>query len=246
MRPIRRSILIPAALALLLVAANGTCSRAEVESDRVYGLTADSTFAQGCFPPLACPVALAAYLGGTFRLHRLLAGDGFELYEVREVYWVVRNQGQDLPITGSGTFEDGVDEDRLILDLRLGEAAPETFDSGLVPSGPAGSSKIDITISLHGQTYLDTVIGVHAIAFERQGEDTPCGPSGLVCRSDTEICVARTPVGPATVYTCEPVPQGCEQDRTCSCAGAVLCRDGFDVCSETGPNQLQCECPLCQ
>ena len=76
--------------------------------------------------------------------------------------------------------------------------------------------------------------------------DTPCGPSGLICRTDTEVCVARTPVGPAIVYECEPVPQGCDQDRSCACAGVALCQDPFNVCTETGANQLQCECPLCQ
>jgi len=246
MMPVRLARLLPAFVALLLVGANGTCDPAAGKPDSVYGLTAESRLMQGCFAPLACPVALSPYIGGTFRLHWLAAGDTFELYAVRDVYWIARIAGQDVPITGSGTWVDGVDEDRLRLDLRVGDAPVQTFDSGAVPSGPPGSSDIDVTISINGQTYLDTVIDVRAISFDRKDKGTPCGPSGLVCDTQTEVCVARTPVGPAIVYECQPVPQGCESDRSCGCAGAALCQDPFHVCTELGANQIQCECPLCQ
>jgi hypothetical protein len=246
MKPGRLASLLPAIVALLLVGANGSCDPSAAKPDEVYGLTAESTLAQGCFAPLACPVALSPYIGGSFRLHWLAGGAAFDLYAVQDVYWVARIAGQDLPITGSGLYVDGVDEDRLRLDLRVGDAPPQSFDSGVVPSGPPGSSDIDITISINGQSYLDTVIDVRAIAFHSRAKGTPCGPSGLVCHTDTEVCVARTPVGPAIVYECKPVPQGCEQDRGCACAGSALCQEAFDVCTETGPNQLQCECPLCQ
>ena len=73
---------------------------------------------------------------------------------------------------------------------------------------------------------------------------TPCGPKS--CDPLTEVCVARSPIGPSIQYDCQPIPSGCDQDRTCSCAGVSLCTAPFTSCSEQGPNQLSCECLLCQ
>lgn len=75
---------------------------------------------------------------------------------------------------------------------------------------------------------------------------TPCGPNGLACDAATEVCVARQPVGPGIAYSCEPVPAGCASDRTCGCVGQTLCQGSFDVCSDSGQNQIICECPVCQ
>jgi hypothetical protein len=75
---------------------------------------------------------------------------------------------------------------------------------------------------------------------------TPCGPQGMQCDAATEICVARTPVGPAIVYNCVAVPPGCEGSRTCSCVAATLCTSGFNRCLDTGNNSVTCECPMCQ
>ena len=74
---------------------------------------------------------------------------------------------------------------------------------------------------------------------------TPCGP-GLHCDGAGEVCVSRYPVGPAIVYACEPVPNGCEIDRSCACAGPALCQGAFDTCHDAGPNAIACECPQCQ
>ncbi len=52
--------------------------------------------------------------------------------------------------------------------------------------------------------------------------------------------------GPAVVRTCEPVPAGCESDRTCACAGASLCPPPFDTCRDLGRNTMSCDCPQCQ
>lgn len=235
-----------ALLALFLIAAQGTCEPAIDEPAVVYGLTDDSTITKGCFPPLLCPTLGGQDLGGTFTLRHLWTGDGLHVYAVRDVYWLARIGGVDVPITGQGTYLDGDDVDRMLLDLRVGDEPVERFDSGEVPSGPPGVDEIDITISIHGGTYLDTVIEIRALAFRPPASETPCGPSGLTCDAATEVCVAQTPIGPAIVYDCLPVPEGCEEDRSCGCAGAVLCESPFDVCSETGPNQLQCECPKCQ
>ncbi|HTM21595.1 MAG TPA: hypothetical protein VL172_13835 [Kofleriaceae bacterium] len=74
---------------------------------------------------------------------------------------------------------------------------------------------------------------------------TACGPTEF-CDPDLEVCVIRGPVGPGYSYTCEPVPAGCELDRSCDCVAATYCVDAFDTCSETPPNTIFCECPACQ
>jgi hypothetical protein len=232
------------AASLLLLGVNRSCDGG-ARSETVYGLTADSTLAEGCFPPLRCPVALSESLGGTFRLRLLAAGDSADLYEVRDVYWLARLHGEDVPITGSGTFIDGPVDDQMHLELRIGDDERQAFDSGPVRSDSRGVDQIDITVSINGQSYFDTVIDIHAAAFPPMNR-TPCGPAGLVCDSDTEVCVARTPIGPAIVYGCEAVPDGCGDDRSCACAGVALCEGAFGNCTEQGENQLQCECPKCQ
>ena len=80
------------------------------------------------------------------------------------------------------------------------------------------------------------------------GATTPCPPTAdLECDTATEICVVQTPVGPGMTSSCEPVPDGCEADRTCDCAGDDLCKGAFDTCSEgTAENTIVCECPECQ
>jgi hypothetical protein len=74
---------------------------------------------------------------------------------------------------------------------------------------------------------------------------TPCGPSAS-CDRTSEICVSRGPFGPAVTYACEPVPPGCELDRSCACAAASVCEPPFDTCRDTAPNELFCECVECQ
>jgi hypothetical protein len=73
---------------------------------------------------------------------------------------------------------------------------------------------------------------------------TPCGQT--TCDATTEICVASFPHGPAIDYQCQPIPAGCEGDRSCRCAAATLCVAPFNLCTDAGPNQISCECPVCQ
>ena len=82
------------------------------------------------------------------------------------------------------------------------------------------------------------------------GPDAPsstgCG-TGPPCNYATEICVISTPVGPGESYACQPLPAGCDDDRTCGCVGATLCTGAFDTCTDRIPeNTVACECPQCQ
>ncbi len=245
MKRVRSRAVILVVLALLLLGARGRCEW-PVAAERVYALAAESSLVEGCFPPLRCPVAISEFLGGTFRLERRAAGQVLDVYAVRDVFWLARFGGEDVPITGSGTFFDGLLHDRLALDLRIGDREAARFDSGFVPTGPFGAPEIDLTISINGERGFDTAIAVRALAFAPPTDRMACGPTGLTCDPATEVCVARTPIGPAIVHSCEAVPAGCDADRTCGCAGAALCTGGFDRCTELGENELQCECERCQ
>lgn len=83
-------------------------------------------------------------------------------------------------------------------------------------------------------------------SFAPSAQKTACGPNGLSCDARTELCVQREPVGPAIVYECKPIPQGCQERRDCACVGAGVCTGGFNVCSDIGPNTVDCMCPMCQ
>jgi hypothetical protein len=74
---------------------------------------------------------------------------------------------------------------------------------------------------------------------------TPCGP-GLTCNA-SEICVVFGPFGPGSFSrTCEPVPAGCDLDRTCGCVSATLC-PAPHVCRdvEAPGDVILCECVAC-
>ena len=73
---------------------------------------------------------------------------------------------------------------------------------------------------------------------------TPCGPT-LTCDTPTEVCVAREQGGPGVFYSCEPVPAGCEADRSCRCVGAALCQPPSSTCMDDGSNAITCVCPAC-
>jgi hypothetical protein len=144
----------------------------------VYGLTDDSTFATGCFPPLACPGVVAESLVGTFRLTKVpfaepsAAPSRFDTYLVTDVDWLARYPGEDVPITGSGTYTRGGESEltqRMQLDLQVGDAEVQRFDSGLVPVDQVGPG-IDVTISINGMQFVDTVIRVRAILLPAESE----------------------------------------------------------------------------
>lgn len=248
-RPILRGrgVRLGAVLVALAVLGNDGCER----PGTVYGLTVDSSFVHGCFPPALCP-ALLADLRGTFRLRELAASarDPFaRTFVVNEVFWLVRRGDEDVRVRGWGIYRregEFAQLHRLTLHLSLGGEVPQIFDSGLVPTGAGAFPEIDARVSKNGERLFDTVFHVRAVPFaSREPGRTPCGP-GLTCDATTEICVARSPVGPAIVHECQPIPSGCEDDRSCGCAGQTLCSAPFDACFERAANALECVCLQCQ
>ena len=87
-----------------------------------------------------------------------------------DVYWLTRIGGEDVPIVGSGVYLRGGKAglmQRLQLDLQVGDDPVQHFDSGLVAIDQV-TPGIDVTISIYGEQYFDTVIDVHAIPLPPQ------------------------------------------------------------------------------
>jgi hypothetical protein len=71
-----------------------------------------------------------------------------------------------------------------------------------------------------------------------------CGPT-LRCK-DTELCVGKAPVGPATVYSCVAIPAGCGATANCACAAAAACTTPFLTCGDVKADEILCVCDGCQ
>jgi len=70
---------------------------------------------------------------------------------------------------------------------------------------------------------------------------TPCG--NITC-AENQICVRNAAW--QTSYHCKPVPKGCENDRSCKCAGKSLCAGGFSLCNDnSAKSTITCSCPAC-
>ena len=157
---------------LLLVCLTGPgaaqTNSTDVASNVLYELVEGSTYQHGCFPPCACPVSELLPVRGTFNLAAMTTADtAFRMFKVANVRWnVAQPDGTTMAITGCGTYKIGASGatapvQQLELDLKVGDAPVQHFDSGLVPV-TAPLPRIDITISTNGGVCLDTVIHVVA------------------------------------------------------------------------------------
>ncbi|HEU5181702.1 MAG TPA: hypothetical protein VFW45_13005 [Candidatus Polarisedimenticolia bacterium] len=160
----RTSSLALIALFFLLILAAGISPLAAQIDPVVYRLDKSSTFQKGCFDPCMCPVMFSGSERGTFVLRFTGSDPLYDNYRVEEVNWTVTVPGQEIRVTGSGTYRVGGEvalQQQLILDLSVDGAAAEHFDSGLVTGG-GGFPRIAITISIHGQVCFDTVFRLSA------------------------------------------------------------------------------------
>ena len=66
-----------------------------------------------------------------------------------------------------------------------------------------------------------------------------CGTT--TCDVTTEVCVGTGPIGPSVDHSCEPIPDGCEHDRTCDCVSSSLCPAGTVACSDVTTNEIFCD-----
>jgi hypothetical protein len=128
----------------------------------LYRLDSGSSFSRGCYPPCTCPLFTTNDIRGTYTLTLDHQDPLFTWYRVENVNWTVTIDGTDTRITGSGKYKRGGQlavQQQMTLDLSVGGAPKETFDSGLV-GGAESFPKINITISIHGMVCLDTVIDI--------------------------------------------------------------------------------------
>jgi hypothetical protein len=103
---------------------------------------------------------------GTFVLTPTGFDGLFNTYAIGDVQWIVSIGGADTLVTGKGTYKLGGEvalQQELSLDLQVGGATVEHFDSGLVPE-LTQFPDIKVTISTNGQACLDTVFAVNASA----------------------------------------------------------------------------------
>jgi hypothetical protein len=88
----------------------------------------------------------------------------FREFAVTFVQWRAKLGGEEVPIAGTGRYRVGGEfalTQQLELDLRIGSAPEQHFDSGLVVGG-AEFPKLDVQISVNGGFCFDTVIDVVA------------------------------------------------------------------------------------
>ncbi len=143
-----------------------------VKADQIrpYGLTRDTTYQRGCFPPCLCPFFQKQPLRGTLGLVRLESGPLFTEYAVVNVNWQVlspnpKGPADGFPITGFGLYRIGGEvavQHQMGLDLHVnGDRELTHFDSGLVAGG-GNFPAIDILLSVNGVYCFDQVIDLHA------------------------------------------------------------------------------------
>ncbi len=193
---------IPFIAILFAVLAAGTgVAGAQTDATRpaVYRLEKGSTYQYGCFAPCLCPILAEVPVRGTFVL--TFAGfDGlFTTYKVTDVNWTASLGDPELRITGSGTYTTGGEfavQQRLELDLKVGDQPVEHFDSGLVTGSRVPFPGIDLRVSIHGEFCFDTVIEVNALPVPPdQIHPYRLGPASTFTRGcfDPCDCLPGTP-----------------------------------------------------
>ena len=153
-----------AAMLMTLVAAVILAGCIEPPNEgEVYQLTEASRFEEGCFGRCMCPV-VSLELDGSFELVEAETHPIFDVFEVNNVDWAITRAGEEVLVSGSGTYHVGREfavEHRLELDLVIGDEPVEHFDSGFVAGGfefPA----ITIRVSKYGEQCFDSVFAVSA------------------------------------------------------------------------------------
>jgi hypothetical protein len=187
------------AILFAVLAAGTGAADAQTDATRpvLYRLEKGSTYQFGCFEPCLCPILDAVPVRGTFVL--TFAGfDGlFTTYKVTDVNWTASLGDPELRITGSGTYTTGGEfavQQRLVLDLKVGDQPVEHFDSGLVTGSRVPFPGIDLRVSIHGEYCFDTVIEVNALPVPPdQIHPYRLGPSSTFTRGCFDPC--DCPVG---------------------------------------------------
>ncbi len=133
-----------------------------------YVLDRNSMLALGCVGGCACPIWLVPDFRGTFDLKKVTSPDpAFEQYAITSVNWLAGHANGEVRVVGSGTYKVGSSStgpvQRLILDLRVGEAPVDSYDSGLIAGGTGGEfPTIDVPLALANPVCFGAFLHVSA------------------------------------------------------------------------------------
>lgn len=137
-----------------------------------YILLDGSTFTKGCFPPCLCPIFQTSAFNGTFELEPANSIPLYEAYLISSVDFKTTWLDSTVSITGDGTLlfkALGGQEQRLTLDLKVGDEPTTTFDSDWVPVTTPFPA-IDVTVSINGMYCFDTALHIVAVPLGQSAD----------------------------------------------------------------------------
>lgn len=151
----------------------------------VYELRIDSAFVRGCFPPCRCPLARTEDVRGTASVSRLFSQDGFIHYDVDEVLWSIP-LSPPVQVLGKGRYlvSNAGDRHELQIELQVGDADPQLFESGLLERPQHRVPSIEISVSKNGMVCLDEVFEIHLVFGDTLFLRGDCNGDGVVDITD--------------------------------------------------------------
>ena len=127
-----------------------------------YQLTDESGYIEGCFDPCMCPIFMNLTLQGSFQLAAASQDGEVALFEVTAIDWQFIRAEETISVIGSGQYTIDADQHQLVLDLQVGDAPAQQFDSGLVPL-EGDFDGISIAVALNGFYCYDYVFALTAV-----------------------------------------------------------------------------------
>lgn len=159
----KRHLFFPAVVLLSTVAIPLTVR--SQETPVVYELTGETRFAEGCFFLCDCLIIYTDDIQGSFVLTEVGEEEGFRLFDVTDVDWIVSLGSEQLVVTGQGEYRIGGAsgiEQQLDLQLVINDLPVRKFMSGLADAD-RDFPEIDAVISMNFMTECtDTVFHIVA------------------------------------------------------------------------------------
>ena len=151
----------------------------------VYELRIDSAFVRGCFPPCRCPLFRFEGVRGTASVSPLFSQDGFIHYDLDEVSLSIPSS-PPVQVSGTGRYlvSNAGDRHELRLELQVGDADPQLFESGLLERPPRKVPSIEIIVSKNGMVCQDEVFELHLVFPDTLFLRGDCNGDGVVDITD--------------------------------------------------------------
>jgi hypothetical protein len=139
------------------------------ESILRYALTAESTYAEGCFEPCLCPIFLGGAMTGSFGLVPLTDAPTttWNVIDVRiRVDWLLDPGDVLAHFGGFGTLAPADEPRLLVLALELRKSGGDfvTFTSEPFAADPSAKDEIQTTLSMNDLFCYDIALGIAAKA----------------------------------------------------------------------------------